>query len=568
MKDIQGPLQDTRAALVRNCLDKILGCSLFVQAERQQRFLHYLVEQTLTGQGHRLKGYSIGAAVFDRTDDFDPRLDAIVRVEATRLRSKLREYYEDAGRLDEVRIELPKGCYELKFSFQTETCRSEPAVSPSAAEIAAETSVLMPAISVPSDKPSLAVLPFANLSRDPEQDYFADGMTDDLITSLSKLSGLLVIGRQSVFVYKGSNKDAREIARELGVRYLLEGSVRRLEHRVRINAQLVEAAHGLQVWAERYDRDLEDIFALQDDVTCRIVDALEVQLSDTESRTLVRAEKVNVEAHDLLLCGLERFWEYTSESVEAAQEFLMKALVVDPNYAAAHAWLARAYLYRFATLLIDIDRSELFDRLELLELGFRHARKAVDLNPGLPLGYSILGWAHLWRGQAVEALAASRRAVQMDPNNPDAHLFLSIILCKNGRGDEAADCVQRATRLNPHPTTFYLFAFGVCRFSQAHYEEAAAAFKKGIDLAPGFTPNAEFLIATYGVLGRIEEATHYRDAILPRRPRYDSRWQSLLCDGASERLQAGLKYAGVLLPGSPGARAVSGSKGRSSPRKN
>ena len=341
MQHTQPPLQETEAALVRECVEKILGCRLFSQAEHQQKFLHYLAEQTLTGQGHRLKGYSIGAAVFDRNDDFDPRLDAIVRVEATRLRSKLREYYEDVGRLDEVRIELPKGCYELKFSFQTGACRSEQAVSPSALGIDAETSILMPAISVPSDKPSLAVLPFANLGRDPDQDYFADGMTDDLITSLSKLSGLLVIGRQSVFVYKGSNKDAREIARELGVRYLLEGSVRRLEHRVRINAQLVEAAHGLQVWAERYDRDLEGIFALQDDVTRRIVEALEVHLSEAESKTFIRADKVNVEAHDLLLCGRERFWEFTIESAEAAQELFIKALEVDPNYATAHALLAR-----------------------------------------------------------------------------------------------------------------------------------------------------------------------------------------------------------------------------------
>jgi adenylate cyclase len=558
MKDIQAPLQETKAALVRNCLDKILGCPLFVQAERQQRFLHYLVEQTLTGHGHRLKGYSIGAAVFDRNDDFDPRLDAIVRVEATRLRSKLREYYEDAGRLDEVRIELPKGSYELKFSFQTNTCPSEQPVASSAPEIAAETSVLLPAISVRSDKPSLAVLPFANLSGDPDQDYFADGMTDDLITSLSKLSGLLVIGRQSVFVYKGCNKDAREIARELGVRYLIEGSVRRLENRVRINAQLVEAAHGMQAWAERYDRDLEDIFALQDDVTRRIVEAMEVQLSEAESKILIRADKVNVEAHDLLLCGLERFWEYTFESVEAAQEFFVKALEIDPNYATAHAWLARAYLYRFATLLID--RPEQSDRPELCELGFHHARKAVNLNPRLPLGYSILGWAYLWRDQAFEALRVSRRAVQMDPNNPDAHLFLSIILGKNSLSDEAADCVQKATRLNPHPTTFHLFALGVCRFSQARYEEAAAAFKKGIDLAPGFTPHAEFLVATYGVLGRIEEATHYRDTILMRRPRNDPRWRSLLSDDAAERLQAGLKCVGVLLTGSPGAHAGSGSK--------
>lgn len=558
MQHTQPPLQETEAALVRECVEKILGCRLFSQAERQQKFLHYLAEQTLTGQGYRLKGYSIGAAVFDRNDDFDPRLDAIVRVEATRLRSKLREYYEDAGRLDEVRIELPKGCYELKFSFQTGACRSEQAVSPSALEIDAGSSSLIPAITVPSDKPSLAVLPFANLSKDPDQDYFADGMTDDLITSLSKLSGLLVIGRQSVFVYKGSNKDAREIARELGVRYLLEGSVRRLEHRVRINAQLVEAAHGLQVWAERYDRDLEDIFALQDDVTRRIVEALEVHLSEAESKTLIRADKVNVEAHDLLLCGRDRFWEFTIESAEAAQELFIKALEVDPHYAMAHALLARAYLYRFATLLID--------RPELCELGFHHARKAVDLNPGLSLGYSTLGWAHLWRGQGIEALGAARHGVQMDPNNADGHAFLAIILANIGRGDEGADCMQTAMRLNPHPTAFYFFAFGVCRFVQARYEEAAATFKKGFDVAPRFTPNTEILIATYGILGRIEEAAHYRDAILKHQPRnvIQARWRHFFIDAdASQRFWGGLECAGFMRRSPRKITAASGSKMRS-----
>jgi adenylate cyclase len=563
MQNTQPPLQKTEAALVRECVEKILGCRLFSQAERQQRFLHYLVEQTLTGQGHRLKGYSIGAAVFDRNDDFDPRLDAIVRVEATRLRSKLREYYEDTGHLDEVRIELPKGRYELKFSFQTGARRSEQAVSASTLGIDAGSSSLIPGISVPSDKPSLAVLPFANLSRAPDQDYFADGMTDDLITSLSKLSGLLVIGRQSVFVYKGSNRDAREIARELGVRYLLEGSVRRLEHRVRINAQLVEAAHGVQVWAERYDRDLEDIFALQDDVTRRIVEALEVHLSEAESKTLIRVDKVNVEAHDHLLCGRDRFWEFTIESAEAAQELFIKALEVDPNYSIAHAWLSRAYIYRFATRFID--------RPELCELGFHHARMAVDLSPGLSLGYSSLGWAHLWRGQGIEALGAARRAVQMDPNNADAHAFLAIILANSGQGDEGADYMQKAMRLNPHPTAFYFFALGVCRFVQARYEEAAAAFKKGFDVAPRFTPNTEILVATYGILGRLEEAAHYRDAILKRQPRnvIQSRWRHFFIDAdASERFWGGLERAGFVRRTLPEVRAGNATEKRPSASRN
>ncbi len=541
MKDIQGTLAESKAALVRGCLDKILRCPLFVQAERQQRFLNYLVEQTLMGQGNRLKGYSIGAAVFDRADDFDPRIDAIVRVEATRLRAKLREYYDDLGHLDEVRIELPKGSYELKFCFRAETGVAN-AAWPASAQGAAGGRTqpdLLPAITVPSDKPSLAVLPFANLSRDPDQDYFADGMTDDLITLLSKLSGMLVIGRQSAFVYKHSQKDGREIARELGVRYLLEGSVRRSGNRVRINAQLVEAVRGAQLWAERYDRDLEDIFALQDDVSRRIIDALEVRLSDAETSLLLGAHKgVSVAAHDLLLCGLERYWEYSIESVEAAQGFFLGALEVDPTYATAHAWLARAYLYRFSTLLAD--------RHELSELGFIHAQKACDLSPGLPMGHSMLGWAQFWRGNGAEAECALRRAVQMDPNNPDARLFLSIILGYSGQGDEGADCVQMAMRLNPHPTTFYFFALGVCRFVQERYEEAVTAFKKGLELSPGFTPNADHLTATYGILGRIEDAALYRAAVLSRQPAETvlSRWLRFFLDrDVAERFRGGFMRA-------------------------
>jgi adenylate cyclase len=287
-----------------------------------------------------------------------------------------------------------------------------------------------------------------------------------------------------------------------------------------------------------------------------------VHLSEAESKTLIRADKVNVEAYDLLLCGVERFWEYTIESVEAAQQFFIKALEVDPNYAMAHAWLARACLYRFSTFLID--------RSELCELGLHHAQKAVDLDPGLPLGYSILGWAHLWRGQGLEALGPARRAVQMDPNNPDARLFLSFILGKSGRGDEAADSVQTAMRLNPHPTTFYLFALGVCRFIQARYEEAAGAFRKGIDLAPGFTPNVEFLVATFGILGRIEEATHYRDAILTRQNRevIQARPENLLLDAdASQRCRNGLERAGLKRPRPPEVPTGRGSKTRSSARK-
>jgi TolB-like protein/Tfp pilus assembly protein PilF len=363
---------------------------------------------------------------------------------------------------------------------------------------------LLPMLSVPSDKPSLAVLPFGNMSSDPEQDYFADGMTEELITALSKLSGILVIGRHSVFVYKGVVKDIRDIARELGVRYVLEGTVRRAGSRVRITAQLVEAASGTHVWAERYDREVEDIFALQDDVTRRIVDSLEVKLSDSESDALVDSGTANSESHDYLLRGLERYWEFTAESDSASQALFTKAVELDPHYASAHVWLARACVYRYSTA----QAGE-----EALEVALVHSRKAVKLDPRLPMSHSILGWTQMWLGQATEAIGATRRAVAMDPNNPDAHLFHSSVLASAGRSEEALQYIQKAMRLNPHPTAHSLFALGHCYYALERLEEAAAVFNAGVDLRPNFTPNREFLARTYLRLGRNTEAAAQRDAL-------------------------------------------------------
>ena len=237
----------------------MLATDIFSQAERQRRLLSYLVSETLDGRGGRLKGYSIAIAVFDRGADFDPSTEPIVRVEAARLRSKLREYYEREGRDDPLRIEIPKGSYAVQIgASKIERTREAP---------------------TREDKPTIAVLPFANLGDDPSQEYFADGIAEDLTTDLSKLSGLVVISRHSSFLYRRSSKPAGEIAKELGVRYLLEGSVRRADTRVRIGANLIDTATGAQIWAERYDRELSDIFAVQDDVARRIVASLKVKLA-------------------------------------------------------------------------------------------------------------------------------------------------------------------------------------------------------------------------------------------------------------------------------------------------
>lgn len=489
---------EAERAQIDACLARILASPPFAQSERQRRFLKYIVTETLAGRPDRLKGYTIGVEVFDRDRDFDPAVDAIVRVEAARLRAKLREYYEGDGRGDPLRFDLPKGAYTPEF--QRIAAPADAAVERPAA--AADVQRPAPV----EGKPSIAVLPFANMSADPGQAYFADGITDGLITELSRLSSLFVISRQSSFAYKGLPKRAEEIGTELGVRYLLEGGVQRAGDRVRITAQLIDTASDAHLWAERYDRELKDIFAVQDDVTRRIVAVLQVKLAGGEAERVGHAGTASTDAHDAMLRGLERFWVYTEGPVAEARALFAQAVELDPRYAFAHAWLARTLTYQWISFWDP--------RAETLERAFEHARMAVDLDPNMPYAHSVLGWVQLWRMQEEAAITAGRRAVALDPNNADAHLFLTMTLAAAGRGEEALPYIQKGMRLNPYPSAFYQQALGVCHFVMEHYDQAIAAFRRGIELSEVFVPNHFFLCIIYTLLNRSEEARAERERIL------------------------------------------------------
>jgi adenylate cyclase len=238
------------------------------------------------------------------------------------------------------------------------------------------------------DKPSIAVLPFANMSGDPEQEYFSDGMTEDLITDLSKLSGLFVIARNSVFTYKGKAVKSEQVSRELGVRYVLEGSVRKAGDRVRITAQLVEATTGYPRWAERYDRPLQEIFALQDEIRQKIVMALKVQLTQEEQARLRRFPTHNLEAYDALLRGLEYANPSTQEANAQARQLFESAITLDPQYAAASALLGSTYLWDWIFQWSQDPQT--------LERAFALAQKAVALNDSLPVAHRVLGYVYVW----------------------------------------------------------------------------------------------------------------------------------------------------------------------------
>ena len=482
---------ETDKALVLATMQKIVASPMFAASPRQQRFLQYVVTHTLDGSTDRLKGYTIGLDVFDRGSDFDPNIDAIVRVEAARLRNKLREYYEADGHADDVVIDLPKGSYGVHILL-----RDHPN-SQSNSAIQAGARPVKPQRRNTDFDPTLAILPFINLSPDPGQDYFVDGIADSLIFELSKLSGLLIICRQSSFAYRGSVKSSEEIGAALAVKYLLEGSVQRSEQRVRVTVTLIEASSGARLWSERYDNDMQDIFVLQDTLARSVVHVLQIKLARSEAEQFGHEGTENIEAHDFLLRGLECHWKYTPKSIAEARQYFMRAVELDPDYAAAHAWLARSMLFLW------VMRWDADDRLR--ELALEHARGAVELNGKLSYAQAMLGWAHLWLKQREPAITACRKAVALDPNNAEANVFLSFVLSAAGLGEEALYYIEKARRLNPHSSPHYEFTLGQAYFVLEDYDKAIAAYKRGRELNETFPPNHAYLAITYALLGREDE---------------------------------------------------------------
>ena len=348
------------------------------------------------------------------------------------------------------------------------------------------------------DKPSIAVLPFVNMSGDPEQEYFSDGITEDLITDLSKVSGVFVIARNSAFTYKGKPVKVQEVSEELGVRYVLEGSVRKAGDRVRITAQLVDGKTGGHFWAERYDRDLEDIFALQDEVTQKIVSALAVKLTEDEKERLMSKDTQNMEAYDHFLRGLEYHNRFTKEANVQARQMFEKAIVLDPEYALAHSLLGWTHLLEWSFGWSQ-DPQSLEDALEW-------AQKAIALNDSLPEAHCLLGEVYVWKRQHEQAIAEVEKAIALDPNHADGFEKLGAALSWAGRPKEAIGLVKKAMRLNPMYPVWYLWSMGHAYFLTGQYEEAIAALKRVLNRNPNFYPAHFYLAASYSELGRKDEA--------------------------------------------------------------
>ena len=347
------------------------------------------------------------------------------------------------------------------------------------------------------DKPSIAVLPFDNMSNDPKQEYFSDGITEDLITDLSKISGLFVIARNSTFTYKGKAVKVQQVAEELGVRYVLEGSVRKERETVRINAQLVDATTGHHLWAERFDGTFADIFALQDRFTRKIVAALALKLTGDEQRKLTFRYTDNVEAYDAYLKGREHFLAGTPEDYVKAVGYYEKAVELDPDFSPAHAGLASVY-----TTILSRNLTK--------ELGWPDARSRVQKhlqmamkNP-TPNAHYAVGKTRLYQRRYDEAIAEAERVIALDPNFPDGYYLMGLIFTFAGRSAEAINYFKRAMRLDPQYPGGCLYYLGLAQYCLEQYEEAATSVERSQKLNPGYGPWP--LAITYAQLGRGQEA--------------------------------------------------------------
>ncbi len=350
------------------------------------------------------------------------------------------------------------------------------------------------------DKQSIAVLPFTNMSGDADQEYFADGISEDIITAISKWRWLFVIARNSSFAYKGKNVDVKQVGRELGVRYVLEGSVRKAGARVRISAQLIEAATGRHLWAERYDRDLADIFALQDEITQSVVAAIEPELLLAEGQRAASKMHGDLGAFDHFLRGVWHHDRYTMEDNRIAESLLKKAVDIDPRFPQGFMGLARVRNRRIWYSWSDDIDGDIRGTLEA-------ARRAVELDDKDPYAHYMLAWATLNLRDHERALAAAQKALDLNANFALAYFILGIVRVFLGRFEAAIEPLQRAMRLSPHDPQTDLFVnfIALAQYHMERYEEAAKSALSGIDTRPTYLLYRT-LAAAYGQLGRTDKA--------------------------------------------------------------
>lgn len=494
-------------------LEKILASATFMNSERLSRFLRFAVQAAAQGRTAQLKEYAVALAVFDKRDSFDPRYDPIVRVEAGRLRTRLKNYYETEGQQDPLLIDLPKGSYVPRFVPHK----------------VAEPGAPAPSYSLNS----IAVLPFADHSPHRDQEYFCDGMTEELINALTKLRGLQVSAWTSALRLRGKTHDMLKVSQQLKVGAVVAGSVRKAGDRLRITVQLIGTADGCYLWSEIYDRELQDVFLIQEEISQAIVTKLKVQIAGGQNKHLIRRYTENFDAYNLYLKGRYHWNRRSERSLKKGIEYFEQAIALDPQYAPAYSGLADSYslLGNYGVLPAkNVKAKALTAALKAVEIdptlaeahtALGHVRAtycwdwpgareeyqaAVSLNPAYATvhhWYAITYLAPL--GMLDAALAEMEKAEELDPVSVSIKRDLAVIYYYSRRYEEAAEHCQGAIELDRNFHGAY-WALGLAYEGLSLYAESVAAFQKGLALAPDTPRLLGSLGHAYAAWGKRAEA--------------------------------------------------------------
>ncbi|WP_300460590.1 tetratricopeptide repeat protein [Desulfobacula sp.] len=371
------------------------------------------------------------------------------------------------------------------------------------------------------DKPSIAVLPFVNMSGDKEQEYFSDGFTEDLITDLSKVSGLFVIARNSVFFYKNKPVKIDEIGHDLGVKYVLEGSVRKVGESVRITAQLIDSKTEGHLWAERYDRDLKDIFSLQDEVREKIVSALAVQMTSDDKKRISMKDTNNLQAYDYYLKANGLCSTMDLDKLAQGRVQLQKAIDLDPNFAKAYAAMGKTF---FTQWVFGPDKDP-----AILTKVFEWAKKAIKINPDEPSGYSILSHYYLWTKQHDAGIEEIKKAIALDPNNPEWQASYGELLTHSNQPEQGILLLKKAMRLDPKHPVWYMYGLGHAYFLIQDYDQAIVTLEKAVEKAPDFWPSYLLLATAYDARGMKEKSRKaLENALKENKNLPNEKWEDLL----------------------------------------
>ena len=460
-----------------------------------------LLLHLITNREHVVSKDALIAAVWDGRIVSDSALTTCINA--------ARAAISDSGEQQRLIKTLPRKGFRFMGTLLTEKEHAKPVVG-------SPLSLLGPDLALP-DKPSIAVLPFANLSSDPEQEYFSDGITEDIITELSRFSELFVIARNSSFQYKGKSPDIRLVGRELGVRYVLEGSIRRDGSRVRVTAQLIEAATGSHKWADRYDRELQDVFAVQDEVARKIAGVLAAHVNKAEvERTILKPPAV-WEAYDYYMRGSDIYTmflsSYSALLLYEARALFEKSLSADPRYARACAALAASYVDAAVNPLDSDYRSA-----AALQRAYEFACRAVRLDASLPQAHASLGRVLVWKYEHDAAIVEFQRALELNPNFTDWRLSAALTMA--GDHLRAIDAAQAHIKRDPFYTVSTSLYMGLAFYMQKRYAEAVISLRECVTKAPNLRGGHSALAATYAQLGQFARASVEVAEVLRLEPGY------------------------------------------------